>query len=424
MRFGGTYRFDHKGTATLQPAIKMLDGTVEDYGAAGIASDKLFNAQELVAQFGGKAGFAANLPLIGGIRPPELALEKKLTDYLTGSFTGGQVQPPVPGQANPPSMNFVIEQVDLLNNYANFGFIAAKIHPSIKITLTSSDMGITVAKKPLSFAATPNPTMDLPMDAAQISSFRVEKPNYDIDVTLKPGLTARMSLNLAVWSASVDWPVDLPIAGLKLSTDFGCHDGTICERDYILSPDGPYSPFKRDVENWGLNYDKYWQSKCFDVICADSIKWKRHDTVEWAWDQEDVLGSNARIDKSPVVEKLVEAKKAAEKYYADSLDRKAQKSSDTSDAMGTLAQALYTSQCQDSICVDKIANLAAQMGPAAKQAAYANPTMDTAAINKLVNKQFAPKFAAEVEASKLRANMKLVEQAKKAGKQPKFPKPN
>lgn len=430
MRFGGTYRFDPNGTATLQPSLNLIDGNVGDYRSAGLPDGQLFNGQELVAQFGADAGVVAKLPLVGGIGPSGWSSELVLTDYLTGSLKGGQLTPPQPGQANLPSGNFVVEQVDLLQNSASFGFIAAKVHPSVNIALSSSDVGVTIQGKPQSFKGGVGQTVALPIDAAQISTFSVSTPSYDVKIQLKPGLTARMTINLAVWTATVDWPVDLPIAGLNIAADFGCHAGTICDRDYVLSPDGPYSPFRRDVKNWGLAYDKKWLPKCLDAICTTSIKLMRYDTVEWAWAQDGGTGqgttflSAPSIGKPPVSTRLAQAEAAAEKYYAESVARKAQKSADTSDAMGTLALGIYTPQCQDSACIDAIAALAAQMGPAARDAANHNPNLDPAAINKLVNKEFGPKFVAEIEASKQRAQMaqarSVTDQATKRTKQPRL----
>lgn len=425
MKFGGQYRFVPNAKPQLDATITMYDGNADDYRSTGLPADQLLNGQEIVAQFGARAGIAAQLPLVGGIGPYEVAPQLKLTDYLPAPFAGGNVSPPMPNQIGPKG-NFVLEQVDLLNNYANFGFISAKLHPSVEIALSSDSVGINVAGKKITKSAE---TITLPVDAGQISTFKVTNPVYNLGVTLTPGVTARMSLNLAVWSASVDWPVTLPAASIKTGLDFGCHQGTICDREYILSPDGPYSPYRRDVKNWGLEFDKYWLPKCLDTICTTSVKLKRYHVVEWAWAQEDALNSNPDVMKPPVAPQLESADAIAQKYVDESIIRKSQKSSDTSAAMGIFAQSIYTPQCQDSDCVDNIATIAAQMGPEAKRIADANPYQDASEINKKVNKEFGPKFVAEVDASKLRASMKQAAVVKKqfdqsGAEQPKLPRQN
>ena len=76
--------------------------------------------------------------------------------------------------------------------------------------------------------------------------------------------------------------------------------------------------------------------------------------------------------------------------------------------------------------MDNIAVIAAQMGPRAKQIATAAPYQDEAVTNKQVNKEFGPKFVAEIDASKIRYDMNRAKSVKTqvdqmGGKQPSLP---
>ncbi len=413
MKFGGTYRYEPgayaKGKAYLDTTLVTVNGNADDYRSAGLAEDKIFAGQEFVAQFGASAGVHANLPLIGGIGPFEFKPEIKLTDYLPAPFTGGNLTPPMPGPSG-PAADLTLDQIDLLGERANLGIVAAKVHPAVLIELTSDGMGLAMkGTNGNALSAELNggdKTVELPMDEGQISSFTVGEPKYNIGFALTPGLKARLSINLAVWGAHVDWPIWFPSATIQIPSggvDFGCHEGTICSRSFNLSPDGAVSRFTQDLKKWGLDYDSYWLKRCFDEICTTSVKLKRFDTIELALSQATFF---SQVDTKPVSVQLADAGKAAEKYVAASVSRKAQKSSDTSAAMSSVALAYYTPQCKDSQCVDNVAALATQMGPTAAEATKLDPSMDAQTINKMVNKEFGPKFVAEVDASKVRAQMK------------------
>jgi hypothetical protein len=430
MRFSGTYNFTPggNGKATLETTLVTNDGNIDDYRKTGLPEDKLFGGQELVAEFGANAGIHANLPLIGGIGPIELSPEIKLTDYLPGRLKGGNLTPPMP---NDPIRDekVVLEQVDLLGERANLGIVSAKVHPAVYIGLESESMSLMVTGNNLSVPLTGGiKTIDLPMAAGQVSSFTVGTPNYNIGMRLTPGLTARLSLNLAVWGTSVDWDVKFPSAKIEIPSggvDFGCHEGTVCARTFNLGPLGAVSVFKKDLMKWAVEVDAYWLPKCLDEICTTSVKLKRYDVLEAALAQESSLKDSwvsADIYRAPMRDNLAVADTAAEKYVEDSKVRKAQKASDTSSAMSKIALAYYTPQCRDSLCVDNVAILAAIMGPRAKQIAAGGIYRDETAINKMVNKEFGPKFVAEVDASKMRVDMKNAKSVQQQlGKKGKLP---
>jgi hypothetical protein len=420
MKFGGTYNYVAGGlSANLNPLkLTMFDGNADDYRKAGLKEDLVFNGKEFVAQFGANAGFAANLPFLPLIKPPELNPKFDFTELDEFPWKGGNVTPPNKGEDTPPKEVF-FRQVDLLNNIANLGFVSVKIHPGVQVSLSSDDMSLTVNGTKID-----NKTKDLalPMDGTGISSFTAKDPFYNIGLTLTPGLEARLTLDLAVWSNSLEWPVWFSAAKITWppgGKTFSCHEGTSCSRDFMLSRDGAVTPFRRDLKNWGLAFDAQWLPKCLDAICTTSVKLKRYDTVEWGFAQE---AASPDITMATIATELSDARNAAAKYYDQSVLRKAQKSSDTSSAMGNFAQAIYTPQCKDSLCADNVAALAAQMGPTASEATKLDPTMDAATVNKMVNKEFGPKFVAEVDASKMRVDMKnaksVQEQLGKKGKMP------
>jgi hypothetical protein len=167
--------------------------------------------------------------------------------------------------------------------------------------------------------------------------------------------------------------------------------------------------------------------KCLDDICTTSVKPKRYDDLEAAYAQETALspgwGMITAIHRAPMQAELAVADTAAEKYNEDSKMRKAQKPSDTSAFMGILAQAIYTKQCKDLLCAENVAALAAQMAPRAKEIATAAPYQDTSVTNKKVNSEFVPKFVAEIDASKNRAEMKNAAAVQKQVSQTRGPKP-
>lgn len=444
MHFSGTYNFDPagKGSASLTSTLTMIDGNSADYRSTGLPEDKVFSGQELVAEFGVNAGIHANLPLIGGIGPFQFDPTIKLTDLLPAPFVGGNMTPPMPASSgmggDPPEAKFVLDQVDLLGERANLGIVSAKIHPAIYIGVKSEGMSLIVSgTNPTdAFKAVPLlggiETTTLPIGSGQISSFSVGAPKYNISFTLTPGLTARLSLNLAVWGTSVDWDVRFPAAQISVPSggiDFACHEGTICTRSFTLGPDGQVSLFRRDLKAWGLDFDKYWLPKCLDEICTTSVKLKRYDFLEAAYAQEAALKDSwvsADLYKNPMQSELGGADVLAEKYVEDSKNRKVQKASDTSAAMSKIALAYYIPQCKDSLCADNIAALAAQMGPRAQQLMTAGISRDPETLNKMVNKEFSPKFVAEIDASKMRIEMKKAKSmqdqlGKMGGKQPTVP---
>ncbi len=403
MKFSGTYQYDPAGggSAKLIPAITMFDGSADDYRATGLAESDVYNGKEIVAGFGVNAGFAANLPFYPTIAPPELKLDIDLTDLAQFPFKGGNVTPPNADEPGPEKEEY-FRDVDLLNNIANLGFVAVKIHPAVRIGLSSNGLGLELNGQTFD-GSTP---ISLPMDEAQVSSFKVANPIYNIAFTLTPGLEARVSINLAVWGTSLSWPVWLSAAKVELppgGIDFSCHKGTSCARQFTLAPDGAVSPFKRDLKNWGVDFDTKWLPKCVDAICTTGVKLKRYDTVELGYEMEIDTPSITLADLNPT---LLEAQNAAIQYANESVVRKAKKASDTSSAMGILAQGIYTAQCKDSLCVDAVAALAAQMGPRANEIVTYLRNLDPVEVNRTVNKEFAPKFAAEIDASKLRAEMK------------------
>ncbi|MFM5908005.1 MAG: hypothetical protein ACKOPO_10550 [Novosphingobium sp.] len=405
------------GSASLTSNLTTFDGSAQDYREMGLPEDKIYSGQELVAEFGANAGVRAKLPIIGEIAPPPLDLSLKLTDLLPGRLQGGNLTPPMPGDNVTPD-KLVLTQVDLLGERANLGFISAKVHPAVFIGIESSDMGLTVSgRNPADgFGAKPlsggKQNVPLPMDKAQASSFTIGAPHYTMDFTLTPGLVARLSLNLAVWGANIDWDVMFPEAEIKVPAGgltFTCHEGTVCDHDFLYSPEGKVSTFKVELKNWAIDFDSYWLPKCLDTICSNSVKLKRYDTLEAALAMAPQLEEgwkNGDSNRPPMQGQLGLADTAAQTYVDESKVRKAQKASDTSAAMAIIAQAYYTDQCKDSLCTTNVAALAAQMAPRAKEIAAAGIYKDPEAINKQVNQEFAPRFIAEINASKSRVAMK------------------
>jgi hypothetical protein len=237
------------------------------------------------------------------------------------------------------------------------------------------------------------------------SSFTVGDPVYTLGFNVTPGITARLFIDLAVWSNNWDWTiwfpqlaVDLPPGGVK----FACHEGTICTRKFRFNQNGAQSEYEGALEKWGREFMPPWLPKCVDEPCKLGIRWI-HQGVMYTGRHKFADDPNVKI--SAMSGEFLAAQKNAYKVVVESQARKAQAASN---AWGVLAQAIWTKQCKDSLCYDTVTALAAQMGDRARQIVKASPNLAPLAVTQLVNKEFVPKFQQAVDDSKVRD---LAEQA-------------
>jgi hypothetical protein len=427
----GTYDYALKngvqsGTVTTQ--IATINGSAADYASTGLPANLVYGGKELVAGFDAHAGVAAKLPVIGQIGPIDIPLvDYDLTTLLPGDFANGQLKPPEPGKKG-PSAPFILDQFDLLGGRGNFGVIGAQVFPAIDIRMDSTLLSLDLIDK---FAVNKDP---IPLSAGTTSiplalkngaaEFIISDPKYGIQFTLTPGLNARLFIDLAVWGAKVDWPVWFPQLAFTIPSDslkFECHDGTVCSHEFRFTANGAQSVFLGKVEQWGLDFENLYLPKCIDETCRFGVKLAQNKVIFEGKkkDADNPTGETNALFQS-MNPFFVEATKRAKTYIADA---QARKSGELSNAMGVLAQAIWTKQCKDSLCFDNVTALAAQMGPRGAEIGRANPSLGTTAINQMVNKEFVPKFRKEIDDSVLRETLAEAAAVAKQTKGMKQPKP-
>ena len=238
----GNYRYESVGgsdraflTATMTP----VDGSPAQYAAAGLGSPQIFKGQEFVAELKASAGYDYKLPVIGE-NHRTLAVGYDLAEMLPAPYTHGQFTPPMPGTTS-GEIPFVLSSVDLLMGYGNWGAAGVKVHPAVKVGLHSDALRLTVHDN------VANTDLDLvngtraplAIDAAKSQSrFSLRSPVYNLGFIVTPGVDAHAFIDVGVWSDSWHFPVWFPQIAITLppgGVDFGCHAGTICNRDYVYA---------------------------------------------------------------------------------------------------------------------------------------------------------------------------------------------
>jgi hypothetical protein len=239
----GNYSHENAGgteraflTATMTP----VDGSPAQYAAAGLDSSQIFKGQEFVAELKASAGYDYKLPLIGESHKTLTLFNYDLAEMLPAPYTHGQFTPPMPGTSS-GEIPFILTSVDLLMNYGNWGAAGVKVNPSVKVGLHSDALRFTVhdnvANTDLQLI---NGTrVPLAIDAAKAQSrFSVRSPVYNLGFIVTPGVDAHAWIDVGVWSDSWHFPVWFPQIAITLppgGVDFGCHSGTICNRDYVYA---------------------------------------------------------------------------------------------------------------------------------------------------------------------------------------------
>jgi hypothetical protein len=238
----GKYQYTNDGgadhaylTATMTP----VDGTPAQYAASGLASSQIFNGQEFVAELQANAGYEYKLPLIGE-DSHSLTVGYNLADKLPAPYTHGQFRPPAPG-TNAGEIPFVLNSIDLLAGYGNWGAAGIQVHPAVKVGLHSDALKLilhdNVANTDQQIVN--GQRMPLAVDAAaRTSNFSIGSPVYNLGFIVTPGVDAHAFIDVGVWSDSWDFPVWFPQVAITLppgGVDFSCHSGTVCRRDYVYT---------------------------------------------------------------------------------------------------------------------------------------------------------------------------------------------
>jgi hypothetical protein len=225
---------DAKVTATFEP----IQGTVDDFFAAGLSGDQMYDAKELVAQVGADAGYSVNLPVLSGSNSFSVGVD--FTNMLPSPYTGGKFQPPAPGTGGINSP-FVLNGVDLLGGLLDFGVVGGQVFPAVNINLHSDKLQFTLndeilkRQTPLTSTGQTVSLGVMPTTVGKDSHFSIGDPVYNLGFTLTPGLAPSVFVDIAVWSDQWTWPVWFPQLAIDLppnGVDFGCHAGTTCVIDF------------------------------------------------------------------------------------------------------------------------------------------------------------------------------------------------
>lgn len=360
IRLGGAYNYRQTQAGkqgSLTTTITTINGSAADFTSTGLASDKLFDGKELVAEFTAHAGVGAKLPIVGRVGPIDIPVGFDFTSLMPGDFANGQFTPPQPGKPG-PSAPFIFEQFDMLGGRGNYGILGAQVFPAVDLTLTSDLLTLTLRDKNKkgdqltvlnSGTSSEVPLVLDPADDA--ANFAIENPKYNLTFKVTPGLDARLFIDLAVWGTKWDWLVWFPQLAIELppgGLSFACHDGTVCSHDFRFKPTGAQSIFMGRVDKWARDYDALWVPKCLDATCEFGVKLSRQSVV-FSGKAKDIENPNGDAntlfaEMNPL---FVDARKRALSLIADSQSRK---SGELSNAMGVLAQAIWTKQCKDSLC--------------------------------------------------------------------------
>lgn len=235
----GNYRYEQNGRterASLTATMTPVDGSPAQYAAAGLGSSQIFKGQEFVAELKASAGYEYKLPLIGEGRRT-LTVGYDLAEMLPAPYTRGQFTPPMPGTTS-GEIPFVLNSIDLLMGYGNWGAAGVLVHPAVKVGLRSDALRFTVHDN---VAGTDQDIVNgkklpIAVDPANgTSSFWIGEPVYNLGFIVTPGVDARAFIDVGVWSNSWHFPVWFPDIAITLppgGVDFACHAGTICRRDY------------------------------------------------------------------------------------------------------------------------------------------------------------------------------------------------
>ena len=232
-----SFDYQRGDTAELTTNFLAIDGSVDDYRAAGLERGKLFDGKELVAQYVYKAG--VNWKLLNGRQNFELGEEEDFTRYLPPPFRGGNFLPPSPGRPT-PVLTKVFDDVDLLGQQMDYGVVGATLFPAVNINMTSAELSLSIEDK-LSgrkVRASTNQRVPVKVDRRKGESrFVLGEPRYNLAFKVKPGLQYSFFVDLVVWEK--DWTDILWIPQLELTlppggVDFACHAGTNCHREFVV----------------------------------------------------------------------------------------------------------------------------------------------------------------------------------------------
>ena len=273
-----------KETATITANYEPVNGTADDYAAAGLSKAQQFQGQEIVAEAVAKAGVVFDLPFYGHKEFTPAEVGEDYTSSLPAPFTNGQFKPPAPGELGFPALEKTFEDQDMLLGVANWGVFGAKVFPQVKFDLHSTSLKFKLhdllSGKTHELTSS-GLTYPLAVNAGDHSShFTLSDPVYDLGFTVTPGLVGQLFIHLGVWGHDWNYGVWFPQVAVQLppgGVKFACHEGTSCSRSYKFSPTsqsdsvGPASPNAEMMLQWKLAFENRWKPQCPDQKCKDAI---------------------------------------------------------------------------------------------------------------------------------------------------------
>lgn len=229
---------NHSADANLTSTLTPIQADAQQFLATELDPSQLYDAKELVAQFGANAGFDVNLGVVNA--NPNFEIDEDFTKWLPGDFKNGVFTPPAPG-AHGLDGQFVFNQIDLLGDLLNFGVIGGQVFPEVKVNLHSNKLEFTLNDEILRRQTTLNVNTQnvklgaTPVPVGSYSHFSVGNPVYNLGFTLTPGVRPNVWVDLAVWSDSWGFDIWFPQFSITIPAngiDFACHAGTTCVIDF------------------------------------------------------------------------------------------------------------------------------------------------------------------------------------------------
>ncbi|WP_414901655.1 hypothetical protein ACMT1E_01020 [Sphingomonas flavalba] len=285
VRLGGAYAYDGRA-ASFTPRFETINGAPADYAASGLPANKLFDGKELVAEVGAYAGLNYKVPAFGsGGVGFDIGLD--LTRQLPAPFANGQFAPPMPGRPATRG-DKLFESIDLIGGRANFGIVGGKVMPALQLSLQSDRLDFRLTDRITGQSQVVNASgraYRLAVDPTdRTSRFAIGDPAYRLRFAMTPGIVGRLFVDVKAWSKTWDWPVWFPELAIALpagNDSFGCHLGTVCARNYVMSPTTAQGgtaesadPIERIVGRWAEEFEPFWARQCPDEklrLCATAI---------------------------------------------------------------------------------------------------------------------------------------------------------
>ena len=355
------------------------------------------------------------------------------TQYLPEPLKGGNFTPPSVGQS--VNVNKFFKEIDLIGERANFGIVAARIAPGLKINLQSDALSFTLHDNEANtdtLVTNSSQLVHLGINANDnSSSFSLGNPVYKLGFDITPGIDAILSIQLGVWSNDWDFPVWFPQLTIKLPPDgasFSCHAETQCSRNYHMGPAvatvsaGASSGFKGSLKDWGKDFDAYWAARCADDICKFAVTIPRFgaiadgNTMFNALPEDQRLKLDAATQNTPVVfgtdnlyhmdQKFTSADKVAQSMVADSKYRV--KATGLGQNLIKIGATEYVKQCSDQQCYNEFKSIYDQESVAFDYQVKTNPAASLAELMSPVTSQYNPQYIKAVADSKARAKAAAV----------------